>query len=51
MYLPNSSAVMGQVAGAAVGFVLGALPLNILLSSSLSASPPCNAEFLLYNED
>lgn len=50
MHLSDTSTVMGKLADAAVGSVLRALPLNVLLSSSLSVFPPCNAEFLLYNE-
>lgn len=50
MHLPNTSTIMGKLADAAMDFVLGELPLNVLLSSSLSASPPCSVEFLLYNE-
>lgn len=48
MHLPDTSTVMGKLADAAVDFVLGALPLNVLLSSFLSAFPLCNVEFLLY---
>lgn len=50
MHLAHTSTIMGKLADAAVDFVVGALPLNILLSSSLSAFPLCNVEFLFYNE-